>query len=330
MTIVMRRFSSRNALVYALAVVASGIAAGSIAAKATPLKITGPGRAFQGKVAVISVKSTSFGCKLTVRFANGDKQSDMPPTQVLSGKVIWQWQVPDFAPAGQAKLTVACPGAAKATKAVIVVGGLVPPRVEVVKKGYSTRIQGGGENVSYGLVLQNTSPNGNALNVAVLVNFVLPDNHLIGSASSQIPIINAGSSYNLGGEISFGGAPTISRLEVVINPGGRAKSAKSFSPGLDNVHLVPSPFDPAWLGSVEGDLINVHPSLTLSSSNLSCVVFDANGNVLGGGQGSGNFKLLPGTRSFFKIAGGLDPIPFNKASSVSISIIPQYEQSATP
>lgn len=144
------------------------------------------------------------------------------------------------------------------------------------------RVQGGGENVLYGLVLQNASPNGNALNVGVLVNFVMPDNHLIGSASAQIPIINAASQYDLGGEISFGGAPTISRLEVVIDPGGRAKSAKNFSPALDNVHLVPNAFDPQWLGSVEGDEINIHPTLTLQSSNMSCVVFDAQGNVLGG------------------------------------------------
>jgi hypothetical protein len=325
----MRRFPPKPALAFALAAVASGVAAGSLAAKPTPLKITAPSRALQGKVAVVSVKSQSFGCKMSVRYANGDKQADMPPTQVQNGKVVWQWQVPQFAPAGQAKLTVACPSSARATKAIIVVGGLIPPRVEVVKKGYSTRIQGNGENVSYGLVLQNTSPNGNALNVQVLVNFVLPDKHLIGTAQSQIPIINAGSQYNLGGEISFVGAPPIAALEVVINPGGRAKSAKSFSPAVDNVHLVPSPFDPAWLGSVEGDLINVHPSLTLSNSTMSCVVFDANGNVLGGGQGGGQFKLLPGTRSFFKIAGGLDPIPFNKAASVSISILPQYE-SSTP
>jgi len=327
----MRGFSPRSvprsALVFALAVAASGVAAGTVAAKATPLKITAPGRALQGKTAVVSVKSKSFGCKLSIRYANGDKQNGMTPTQIVNGKVVWQWQVPQFAAAGQAKLTVACPGAAKATKSIIVVGGLIPPRVVVLKKGFSARIQGLGENVSYGLVLQNTSPNGNALNVQVLVNFVMPDNHLIGTASSQISIINAASQFNVGGEMSFQGAPTISRLEIVINPGGSAKSAKSFSPALDNVHLVPS-FDPNWLGSVEGDLINVHPSLTLDNAAMSCVIFDANGNVLGGGQGQASFKLLPGTRSFFKIGSGLDPIPFNSAASTAISIIPQYESSS--
>jgi hypothetical protein len=321
------RSTVSRALVLLSLLVASAVFAGSVSAKVTPLKINAPARALQGKVAVISITSKSYGCKMSVKFSNGDQQANMPPTQVVNGKVTWQWQVPQFAAAGQAKLTIACTGAGKATKPIIVVGGLIPPHVIVLKKGFSARVQGTSENVSYGLVLQNTSPNGNALNVQVLVNFVLPDGHLVGTASAQIPIINAASQYDLGNEISFNGAPTISRLEIVINPGGSAKSAKSFSPAVDNVQLVPG-YDPAWLGGVQGDLINVHPSLTLDSAQMSCVVFDANGNVLGGGQGGENFKLLPGTRSFFKINGGLDPIPFNSAASVTISIIPQYESTS--
>lgn len=320
----MRRFLPRPVIAICVVAVAGGAAAGALAAKPVLLRISAPSRAFQGKIAIVSVNSSSFTCKLSVRYSNGDKLTDMLPTTMQKGKVVWRWPVADFAPAGQAKLTVVCSGK-RATKSVIIVGGLVPPRVEVVKQGFSSRVKSNSENVSYGLVLQNTSPNGNALNVGVLINFVLPDNHLIGTASTQIPIINAGSQYNLGGELSFIGAPTISRLEVVVDPGGRARSDKVFSPALDNVHLVPSTFEPAWLGSVEGDLINVHPTLTLTNTNMSCVVFDANGNVLGGGTGSGYFTLLPGTRSFFKIASGLDPIPFNAAASVAISIIPQYE-----
>jgi hypothetical protein len=320
----MRRFLPGSAIAIAATVVACGAAAGAFAAKAAPLKIAAPSRVLQGKVAPVSVKSKSFGCKLTVKFSNGDQQANMPPTQAVGGKVTWQWQVPQFAAAGQARLTIVCPGAGRATKSIIVVGGLIPPHVVVLKKGFSARVTGPSENVSYGLVLQNTSPNGNALSVQVLVNFVMPDNHLAGTATATIPIINAASQYNLGNEISFQGAPTISRLEIVINPGGSAKSAKSFSPAVDNVQLVPD-FDPAWLGAVQGDLINVHPSLTLDNASMSCVILDANGNVLGGAQGGAYFKLLPGTRAFFKVANGLNPIPFNSAASAAISIIPQYE-----
>jgi hypothetical protein len=320
----MRRNFRQVSLALVVALCAGAAAAGAFAAKAAPLKISAPARVLQGRTAVVSVNSKSFGCKLSVKFSNGDQQASMSPSSVVNGKVSWQWQVPQFAAAGQAKLTIACAGGGKATKPIIVVGGLIPPHVIVLKQGFSARVTGPSENVSYGLVLQNTSPNGNALSVQVLVNFVMPDNHLAGTATATIPIINAASQYNLGNEISFQGAPPIARLEIVINPGGSAKSAKNFSPAVDNVQLFPD-FDPQWLGGVEGDLINVHPTLTLDNAAMSCVILDANGSVLGGSQGGAYFKLLPGTRAFFKIANGLNPIPFNNAKSALISIIPQYE-----
>ena len=190
----MRPFAFRIGVALAVVTVTVAAAAGALAAKAAPLRIAAPGRVLQGKVAVVSVKTKAVGCTLSVRYADGDKQNKLLPTRTANGKVTWQWQVPDFAAAGQARLTVACPGGGAATKPVIVVGGLVPPKVTVVKQGFSTQVQGSRENVSYGLVLQNPSPNANALDVGVLVNFVLPDDHLIGSASATIPIINAGST----------------------------------------------------------------------------------------------------------------------------------------
>jgi hypothetical protein len=323
---------TKPAITAALAVIVTAAAVGAVGATAarSALRLTVPSRVFQGKVAVVTATSKSVGCKLSVRFSNGEKQTNLLPNRSSSGKVVWQWKVPDFAAAGQAKLTVSCPGSGTATRAVIVVGGLIPPKVTVVKQGYSPKISGNRESVSYGLVLQNTSPNANALSVGVLINFVLPDGHLIGTVTKSIAMINAGSTYNLGGDVSFGGNPQITKLEIVVSPGGRARSAKTFEPALDNVHLVPGSSDPSWLGTIEGDLINVHPTLTLTNASMSCVVFDANGNVLGGGNGGAFVKLLPGTRAFFKISGGLGEIPFNQAASVAISIIPSYQQSASP
>jgi hypothetical protein len=70
----------------ATVVVLSGVVAGSPAAKPIALRITAPGRAFQGKVAVVTVKAQSFGCKLNIRYSDGQKQSDMFPTTVSNGR----------------------------------------------------------------------------------------------------------------------------------------------------------------------------------------------------------------------------------------------------
>ncbi len=91
---------TKNALAFAAAVVLSGIVAGSLAAKPITLRITAPSRAFQGKVAVVSVKAQTFACKLNIRYSDGQKQSDMFPTTTSNGRVTWQWQVPDFAAPG--------------------------------------------------------------------------------------------------------------------------------------------------------------------------------------------------------------------------------------
>src|SRR5262249_38264118 len=107
----MRRYAPRVMFRTLVAVVARAIAAGSRAAKTQPpLKTRAPGRAFQGKVALVSVNYGSFACRLSVRYANGDKLTNMSPATVQKTKSAWKWSVAEFAAAGQAKLTAACPG----------------------------------------------------------------------------------------------------------------------------------------------------------------------------------------------------------------------------
>jgi hypothetical protein len=95
---------------------------------------------------------------------------------------------------------------------------------------------------------------------------------------------------------------------------------------LANMHLVPQIFDPKWLGSVEGELQNTDPAWTLQSASLSAVVFDASGNVLGGGSGFAFQSLLPGVREFVQLSSGFDPIPMDKASSMMVSVTSSWQQ----
>ena len=59
---------------------------------------------------------------------------------------------------------------------------------------------------------------------------------------------------------------------------------------------------------------------------LSTVVLDAEGNVIGGGAGYGGAALPPAARMFFKIENGMRPIPFYKAASALVSVVPTYMQ----
>jgi hypothetical protein len=285
-----------------------------------------PSRALQGKhvTATVAVK-TGATCTLSVRYADGKTQPGLGGSRSTNGRAKWRWQIPELAEPGPAQATAACGAAGRATRTLTVVGNLIPPKIEVLQRGFSARLRGSMTSVSYGLVLKNLSPNANALSVTALVNFVMTNGALIGTATTRVAVINAGSTYYLGGMLQFNGAPPINRLEVVVTPGGRVKATKVHLPKMDFIRIVPSPFEPAWVGSIEGDVVNDHKTLTLGNNQMSAVVFDAAGNVLGGGAGSTIAKSPPGTRQFFKLSSGFDSIPYNKAASVQLSTLPTYE-----
>jgi hypothetical protein len=295
---------------------------------AKTVKFVSAGRAYQGKpytVVVASKNGTS--CTLAVKYSDGDTQPGLGAARVSAGKATWKWTLPQVAAPGAARLTARC-GAATGTRSIVVVGTLIPPKITVLKQGWSVRAKPVGSSVSYGLVLKNTSPNANALKISVQVNFVLADNRLVGTATQSIPMISAGSTFNYAGSLQFPGAAPITKLELVILVGQREKAQKLHQPAVDNVFAVPQAYDPAWTAWVQGEVINDHPTLSLRSTQLSALLFDAAGNVLGGATGSAYNLLPPGTRQIFKLTNGVDAVPYAKIASVAISATPTYETPA--
>ena len=88
---------------------------------------------------------------------------------------------------------------------------------------------------------------------------------------------------------------------------------------------MPQLFDPKWVGTIEGELQNTDPALTLRSALLSAVIFDSAGNILGGGGGMSFQALPPGARVTLQMS-GFDVIPFEQAASTMISITPSWQQ----
>ncbi len=106
---------------------------------------------------------------------------------------------------------------------------------------------------------------------------------------------------------------------------GRAGPATHTFPGLSSIRVMPSPYEPNWAGSVEGEVQNDSPTLTLARGELTAVVLDAEGNVIGGGHGSFFAPLPPATRLFFKISQGLRAVPIDRAAGALVSIVPTYK-----
>jgi hypothetical protein len=311
------------------ALVVMGMFTASASGRTQAVKfVAGNSRVVQGNQATVSVQVQPNGarCSLAVRYKGGAKQGGLPVVAANGYIATWNWEVPRKVQTGPARVTARCAGAGRATKRLIVIGQVLPPSVQIVKTGWSTRpYPFGGTGVSYGVILANQSTKRDALDVNVIVNFVMSDNRLIGSAGVHISDIAAGMQHAFGGELNFPGSAPIARLEVVVKI-GKGGPVTHTRPGISAVRVVPSIWEPQWAGSVEGEIQNDSTSRTLQAAELSCVVLDADGNIIGGGTGFGGGQLPPSARFFFKIDNGMRPIPFYKAASALVSVVPTYQQ----
>src|SRR5437870_1509216 len=131
--------------------------------------------------------------------------------------------------------------------------------------------------------------------------------------TQHITDIAADSKHATGGELSFPGGAPITRLEIVVRI-GKGGPATHRKPGISFVRVMPSTFDPSWAGEIDGEVQNDDPAKTIQFVELSGVVLDAAGNILGGGTGFGVATLPPASRMAMKISGSFDPIPYAHAA----------------
>jgi len=313
----------------AIAAAVLAVSAGAASARTAGIGFTFmPKHVVQGTDATISVRVRPAGarCTLGVRYHGGAQQAGLSAATAAGGRASWTWHVPTDVQAGAATATIRCAHAGSVSRSLVIVGRIVEPKIDVLKSGFSIRPNsfGSGTRLSYGLILHNESAVRDALSINVQVNFVMADDHLLGTDNQHVDGIAAGSDWALGNSVSFPGAAPIVRLEIVILVGSFVTQSIHI-PTLANIHLVPQNFDPKWVGTIEGELQNTDPSMTLRSATLSAVIFDSAGNILGGGGGMAFQALPPGARVTLQMS-GFDVIPFEKAASTMISITPSWQQ----
>ncbi len=321
---------SRYAIGAAAALAALAVCAGAGAASAWTLRVSFmPTRVYQGLPTAVSVlvKPNGARCTLSVHYANGTAQAGLGPVVATKGVAQWQWQMAQFAPAGPAHAKVGCGRSGSLARVFTVVGGTVAhSKLSVVTRGYSQRPDsyGPGSTVSYGVLVDNPSATDDAENVSVLVNFVDASDHVLQSTTTRIPTIGANSTFNLGGSATLASQTPVTKLEVVVQTDSFAPHTLHV-PAIENVQIAPSQFEPNWVGAVTGAVVNDDQTRVLTNAQLSIVLFDSAGNVVGGGQGYVFAALPPGTRSYFDASSGFTPIPVDHASTAAISIEPSYK-----
>lgn len=325
-----RPFSKLHAVAVLAALLALVSTAAPAGGKTSSVRFSvAPQRAVQGNKVTVGVAVSPAGsrCTIRVRYADGRAQPGLGGRAAVGGRATWTWRVARYTRPGPASVFVSCGGAGAASRTMMIIGQVLPLTIKVVKTGYSIRpLPYVGTRVSYGVILQNESKTENALGVSVLVNFVMADNRLIGSATTSLMEMRADTSHAVGGDLTFPGGAPIARLEVVVQVASRGPRTRRV-PGVGATRVVPDIYEPEWVGSVEGELANDDARTTLQSARLMTVIFDAEGNILGGASGYAPASLPPGAREFFKISGAR-AVPVNRAASAMVSVEPMYERPA--
>ena len=287
-----------------------------------------PQRAYQGRAAAIRVlvRSAKARCTLAVRYADGSRQAGLAKAKPAKGRVSWTWDVAATVPAGAARASVACGKAGRLVRSFVVVGGTaVASRLAVVNSGWSQRPDRvtPGSTVSYGIQVENPSDTLDAKGVSVLVNAIDAAGNVLATATTNLAVVGAASTFNVGGSVHVPTLAPIGRLEVVVQAGSHVKHALHV-PAVENVHVVPSSYEPDWVGSVDGEIVNDDVGAKLTSAQLSVVLFDSTGKIVGGGTGFVFASLPPGTRSFFSAGMGFSAVPTAQATTAAVSVEPTY------
>ena len=285
-----------------------------------------PQRAFQGQPAALSVvvRPTGVRCVANIRYADRTLQR-LPSLVARAGKASWRWQIPAKVKLGSATAMVSCGRAGSSARSFTVVGPpSAPARIVLQKTGFSQRVIGSTRRVSYGIELANPSPENDALDVKVLVNFVDATNRVVNTETVDVDRVGAATVYYLGSSTSIPDGTPVSKLEIVTRITGQAPKTK-VGPGSADVLVQAQIWDPAWTGAVVGQIVNDHPTMLLKATQVSAVIYDSAGNVIGGAQGGNYGELLPGVRAYFQASSGADAVPFDRVSSASVSTIGTYE-----
>lgn len=208
-----------------------------------------------------------------------------------------------------------------ALRVVAAEGGQASVRID--QRGFSQRWRGFSSMVSYGLVLSNPSPSRDAVAINAVVNFVDESNRVVQTQTQRVAGIRAGSTYYLGGFVNIPEGIAVTRLEVNFRH-GQAPRGTLREPPTEDLRITPQIGDPAFVGAVQGQVLNDHPRYLLGNAKISIVVFDAAGNVTGGTQAFSSAVLLPGARSYFSGSGGLNSVPIANAVTARTTVEPTY------
>ena len=250
----------------------------------------------------------------------------LPSVVARAGRASWRWEIPARVKTGSATAAVSCGKAGKSSRAFTVAGPpSAPARVVVLKNGFSQRVVYTTRRVSFGAELSNPSPENDALGIDVQVNFIDATNRGRPDGASLPSLRSARAPSTTWAARRTSPTQPQSRSSRIVTRIGGQQPKKRLGPASSDILVQAQVYEPAWTATVVGQVTNDHPTMLLRSTQISAVVYDSAGNIIGGAQGGTYGVMLPGVRSYFQASSGADAIPYDRVAAANVSVLGTYE-----
>jgi len=186
-------------------------------------------------------------------------------------------------------------------------------KVIVQASGLSVR----GKQVGYGLVLRNTSTNLDASQVKVTCNLLDGSGTILNTRIETLGLVPSGKQFYLGGDYFGADAAQVRKLETYVDV-GESLPAQYWLPKATHVRLV----DQEYFGvTVVGQVTNATTDGTMSmATEIGCVLFNRQDQVIGGGYGYLDSDLKPGRSMAFKIINGTPATRLKEIDHFAVSV----------
>jgi len=269
-----------------------------------------------------SVLPKTTSCKLTLRGPSAHVVK-LPAKRGRSGKLDWTYRVPNGAVAGNWTTRATCGKTTSAARSFVVEAPVLKANVVATNSGFTQNTDSStGALISYGVVLNNSASNVDALNVAVTVAFTDTNGDSVSTQTTTLTGIPAGGTFYLGGLTSSNVSLTVASMKVSVTVGS-TQAHRLTLPPVSGLSLQTDEFDD---GNVTGTFSNPYAKPIPSNGQIYVVYLNSQGAVIGGASESAGASVEPGG----SVAFGLDGLSDIYSSFVPVGDVATIQGSIDP
>lgn len=251
-----------------------------------------------GILTVEATSSPAATCTLQLRGSARSSLTLPKRRAARSGKLTWRYRMPARARSGAWKADIACGSAGSTTGKFTVVPKLGAGQLVVASDGFTQSNYGDGAQtfISYGVLIENKSPDVDALGVTVSVSFTDTLGRSVATENTTLTGVPARGSFYVGGLASSNVSLTVASMQAKLTVATTQEHQLVLPPTSGVTVSAPDDFGDE---AVSGTITNPYKAAIPATASVYVVNLGPSGNIVGGLSEPLEAAVQPGTSDAF-------------------------------